>query len=343
MNRFLTAGHLPNRCCIRKEGNLAVLNQLNKQLQTLMPILTPISLVLGVIFKDFGVQLLFLVPWIFAFMTFSSSLGMNAGDVKSFKKYPKIILFSIAFLHILMPIWAAFLASTIFNDHLLTIGFIISVAIPTGITSVIWVSICRGNLPLCLSIILIDTLLAPFVLPALLKVAVGTTITLDTTALFLNLLWMIVLPSILGIVLNELTKGKVTKTLAPKLAPFSKIGLFAVVMINSSAVAPYVEKITWELISVVLLVLFISISGYFIALVLAHLLWRDPETVATFVFACGMRNIAVGVVIATTFFPAKVAMPVVFGMLFQQVLASLFSKIVDKYQIRFKSFAQATS
>lgn len=62
-----------------------------------MPILTPLSLVLGVVFEDIGGHLLFLVPWLFAFMTFASSLSMNFNDVKSFSTYPKIILWSIAF------------------------------------------------------------------------------------------------------------------------------------------------------------------------------------------------------------------------------------------------------
>ena len=52
----------------------------------------------------------------------------------------------------------------------------------------------------------------------------------------------------------------------------------------------------------------------------------------TLVFTGGMRNIALGVIIATTYFPSKVAMPVVFGMLFQQVLASVFSKVIQKVQ-----------
>ncbi|WP_241747152.1 hypothetical protein [Lysinibacillus sphaericus] len=47
-----------------------------------------------------------------------------------------------------------------------------------------------------------------------------------------------------------------------------------------------------------------------------------------------MRNIAVGVVIATTYFPPKTVMPVVFGMLFQQALASFFSRIVEQYQLK---------
>ena len=49
-----------------------------------------------------------------------------------------------------------------------------------------------------------------------------------------------------------------------------------------------------------------------------------------FLFTAGMRNIALGVVIATTYFPSKVAMPVVFGMLFQQVLAAVVFR-VNKY------------
>ncbi|WP_232423586.1 bile acid:sodium symporter family protein [Bacillus sp. AP8] len=186
-----------------------MLNSLNKRLQTLMPILTPLSLVLGVVFEDIGGHLLFLVPWLFAFMTFASSLSMNFNDVKSFSTYPKIILWSIAFLHIIMPLWAYFLSSIIFDDYLLTIGFILSVAVPIGVTSVIWVSICRGNLPLCLSIILIDTLLSPIIVPTLLHIAVGETIAVDSLSLIVDLFLMIVLPSVLGIVLNEITKGKI--------------------------------------------------------------------------------------------------------------------------------------
>ncbi|RKJ70246.1 hypothetical protein D7X33_23175, partial [Butyricicoccus sp. 1XD8-22] len=57
--------------------------------------------------------------------------------------------------------------------------------------------------------------------------------------------------------------------------------------------------------------------------------------VTSFVFAGGMRNIAVGVVIASTYFPAKVAMPVVFGMMFQQVLAAQFSRVIEIYKEKY--------
>lgn len=307
-----------------------MLDSLNKRLQAWIPILTPLSVVLGVLFQNIGGHLMFLISWLFAFMTFAGSLSMNFKDMKIFTKHPVTILFSIAFLHIIMPLWAYFLSTVIFHDHLLTIGYVISVAVPTGVTSVIWVNICRGNLPLCLAIILIDMLLAPLILPVLLHAAVGATVVINTASLILDLLWMIVLPTLAGILLNELTKGKIQATLGKKLAPFSKLSLFGVILINSSAIAPYLKDITWELVGVILLVLFIAVSGYGIALIIGRLLFKDAGIATTFVFIGGMRNIALGVIVAITYFPAKVAMPVVFGMLFQQVLASMFTKIIEK-------------
>ena len=309
-----------------------MLDSLNKRLQKWMPILTPISLVIGVLLEDMGGHLLFLVPLLFAFMTFAGSLSMNFEGLKSFTKFPIVILVTIAFLHIVMPVWAYFVSTILFDDHLLTIGFVLSVAVPTGVTSFIWVSICRGNLALCLSIILIDTLLSPIILPAIVYITVGKAIEIDTLSIMVDMLWMIVLPSIVGLILNEWTKGKIDETLGKKLAPFQKLSLFLIVMINSSVIAPYIKNISWELVGIIFVVLFISISGYAFCLIIGQFLWKDASIITSVVFTGGMRNIATGVVVATTYFPSKVVMPVVFCMLFQQVLASQFSRIIEKYR-----------
>ena len=304
-----------------------MVQRLNQFMQRYMPILTPLSLVIGVLLEQLGGHLLFLVPILFALMTFISSLSLKFRDIQVFKTYPKTILFIIAFLHIVMPLWAFTLAELIFDDHLLTIGFLLSVAVPTGVTSVIWVTISKGNLPLCLAIILIDTLLAPILMPLLLHVVVGQTIQLNTVSLIFDLIWMIVLPSILGMIVGEWTKGKLQQRFNQPFALVSKCALFGIIMINSSAIAPYVKNINAELAFVIVVVLLVAASGYVLALILGKLFLKTKADQATFIFNGGMRNIAVGVVIATTYFPSKVAMPVVFGMLFQQVLASIFYKI----------------
>lgn len=309
---------------------------INKYLQKLLPILTPLSLIIGVLLPSIGKHGLFLVPWLFAFMTFSSSLSMRVQDVKVFKTYPRTILLSIAFLHLLMPLWAYFISTLFFDDTMLTIGFIIAVAVPTGVTSVIWVNICRGHLPLCLAIILIDTLLAPIIMPTLLHIIVGEAIEINTQGMLIDLLWMIVVPTLLGIALNELTKGKLKSKVGHILAPLSKLCIFGVVMINGSAISPYLQKLDWHLASIILAVLFMSITGYAFAMLIGILLFkRDAALVTTFMYIGGMRNIAFGVVVATSYFPPKIAMPVVFGMLFQQVLASFFSKVIEVYRRKY--------
>ncbi|MED3662186.1 bile acid:sodium symporter family protein [Ureibacillus sp. FSL K6-8385] len=312
-----------------------MLTTFNSYLQKLMPILTPLSLILGVLFEEIGGQMRFLIPWIFAIMTFAGSLSINFQGLRSVKKHPGFILLTIAFLHIFMPIWAYILSMVVFDDHLLMVGFILSVAVPTGVTSFIWVSICKGNLPLGLSIILIDTVLSPVIFPLLSKIAVGRSIPIDTTSIMLDLLWMIVIPSIIGMLVNEKGNAHFVAKLNRVFAPFQKISLFLIVFINSSVIAPYLKHITWEIFEIILLVLVISLSGYTLCLIIGHFLWKKIDLITTFVFTGGMRNIAVGVVIAGTYFPSKVVLPVVFGMLFQQILASQFSKALEKYQERF--------
>ena len=309
-----------------------MLTRFNAFIQKWIALLTPLSLIIGVLLGEMGTHFLFLIPWFFAFMTFTGALGMDFKDFRMVVKYPGAILLSILFLHILMPVWGYVLATVLLDDALLTIGFTLAVAVPTGVTSIIWVTITRGNLPLALSIVLLDTLLAPLILPLILVVVAGTAVTIDSASLIMGLLWMIVLPTLAGILMNEVTRGKVKDTWSGCLAPFSKISLLLIIMINGSVIAPYLQNFSWEIIGILLLVLFITLSAYAFALVTGHYLLKEPSIVTTFTYNVGMRNISVGVVIATAYFPPKVAMPIVFCMLFQQLIASFASRGMVRYQ-----------
>ena len=309
-----------------------MLTRFNAFIQKWIALLTPLSLIIGVLLGEMGTHFLFLIPWFFAFMTFTGALGMDFKDFRMVVKYPGAILLSILFLHVLMPVWGYLLATVLLDDALLTIGFTLAVAVPTGVTSIIWVTITRGNLPLALSIVLLDTLLAPLILPLILVVVAGTAVTIDSASLIMGLLWMIVLPTLAGILMNEVTRGKVKDTWGGRLAPFSKISLLLIIMINGSVIAPYLQNFSWEIIGILLLVLFITLSAYAFALITGHYLLKEPSIVTTFTYNVGMRNISVGVVIATAYFPPKVAMPVVFCMLFQQLIASFASRGMIRYQ-----------
>ncbi len=123
-----------------------------------------------------------------------------------------------------MPLLAMMLGHLAFGDDPYTItGLILGAAIPTGISSFVWVNIYKGNTALTLAIILIDTILAPFAVPGIMSLLVGADVQLDTWAMMQSLFWMIVVPSLIGMVLNEWTKGKIKQVWGPRLGPFSKL------------------------------------------------------------------------------------------------------------------------
>jgi predicted Na+-dependent transporter len=309
-----------------------VLYKLNKQLETIMPLITPASLVLGVLLAGYLKDYSSIIPWVFAFMTFSGSLNSNFSSLKQILHHPKPLFFILLMLHIVMPLFAWSSGHLVFGDDAYTItGLVLAMAIPTGISSFIWVSIYRGNIPLTLSIILVDTFLSPFIVPLALSVFFQTTVDIDVLPMVTGLFWMVVLPSFLGMILNQVTKGKSAVILSSRLAPFSKLGMAIVVILNGAVVAPYLKEVNLKLIGIAVTVFFIAFMGYLLSFIIANMLKYDRETTVAVTFNGGMRNISIGAVVAVTYFPPAVAVPVVLGMLFQQVLASLFGVIIKRH------------
>jgi predicted Na+-dependent transporter len=233
-----------------------------------------------------------------------------------------------------MPFIAWMAGQFIFtNDHLTVTGLVLGAVIPTGITSFIWVSIYKGNIALALSIILFDTILSPFLVPYTLSILVGQKVEMDTIHIMYGLLFMVVLPSLLGMLINHLTKGKSVKV-GKVLSPFSKVGLASVVMINGAVVAPFLTDMNGKLLVIGATVFVIAFTGYLLAWMVGKWLNLDREARVVMMFTGGMRNISAGAVIAVQYFPPAVAVPVILGMMFQQVLASFFGFLFNRFEGR---------
>ncbi len=307
------------------------LQKVNVFLNRIIPVITPTSVVLGIVFSENLNDFTYLVPWIFALMTFTGSLR---SDFKAFGRTlsrPVPIIVALFILHVIMPVWAYMYGHLVFHGDIYTItGLILAVVIPTGITSFIWVTIHRGNIAAALSVILIDTLLSPFIVPYSLSLIVGQQIEMDVWAMMGGLFGMVVVPSVLGMLFHQFTRDKTSEKLSNLLGPFSKLGLALVVMINSSTIAPYIRDVNLKLVLVTISVLFIALSGYFISWMIGKYFKWEKEDIISLTFTGGMRNISAGAVIAVTYFPSPVALPVILGMLFQQVLASFYGHLLQR-------------
>ena len=211
-------------------------------------------------------------------------------------------------------------------------GMVLEFSVPAAVISLMWVSIYNGNSPLSLSLVVIDTILAPFLIPAVLKLLVGSSVKMDTVGMMKELVFMIALPAVLAMCLNEVSHGKVMETWPKKLAPFSKMCLIFVVTSNSSKVSPYMKHLNGERLEVAAAILVLAAGGYAIGWIIAILTRQNKEATVSMIYGSGMRNISAGAVIAGAYFPAETLFPVMIGTLFQQILAAFYGSMMRRVQ-----------
>lgn len=306
-----------------------MLKRFNSFIEKWMALVTPTCLILGVCFPDIAKHGLPFVTSVFAFMTFTGALKSSFKDLASVFRDVKPLLLMFSLIHVLMPLMACGIGHLLFggNANLIT-GMVLEFSVPTAVVSLMWVTIYNGNSPLSLALVVLDTILAPFLIPVTLRLLIGSRVQMDAGKMMSELIFMVAIPAVLAMILNQISHGKVKQTWPGRLAPFSKMALMFVVTCNSSKVAPYIRHMTWQRVAVAAVILTLAASGYAIGWLLANLMHKDWETKVSMIYGTGMRNISAGAVIAAAYFPGEVMFPVMIGTLFQQVLAAFYGKAV---------------
>jgi predicted Na+-dependent transporter len=268
---------------------------------------------------------------LFAYMTFITALGTSLKEFGKVLKWPRIPIYILFLVHFVTPVLAFIIGLVCFPDNpFVRIGYLVSAAIPIGVTSIIWVGVAKGNVPVSLAAVTLDAFITPILLPVYFKLVLGTAVSVDYAKMALDLFFMITLPSVLGMLLYDISNGKTKKFAQGFGGVSSKFSLFGVILLNAAAMAP---EITWDgLIIKILLVTFLMIALNYILGYAGSLLLKstDRGTVMAIIYNTGMRNISSGAVLAIAYFPPAAAIPIVLGMLFQQPLAALVPYVYDK-------------
>ncbi|SDZ47710.1 Predicted Na+-dependent transporter [Evansella caseinilytica] len=305
-----------------------MLRIMNRFIERWMPLLTPISLTIGIIYADFFKPHSYLVPWMFAFITFSSSLSITLRKIGEALRHPLPIFTAIIIIQGIIPVIAFAAGKWLFpSEQWIVIGLVLAFSIPTAVASILWITIYHGNVSLALSTVILNTLLASLFVPATLVVFFRQSVALDTAQVMNGLFWMIAFPSVLGIAANRMTSGKMTRCQVV-FSPLAKLALLFVIIINGSVVAPFILNMNKQVFGVTTVVFFIACTGYLLGHFSGKLLRLNAADRVSLLYLSGMRNIGVGSAIAVVYFPPAVALPVVIGTLFQQLLASFFGRIL---------------
>ncbi|WP_245583063.1 bile acid:sodium symporter family protein [Paenibacillus daejeonensis] len=274
------------------------------------------------------------MPYLFAFVTLTMAIGCSLEALRVVLLRPLPIVWSLSIAHIVLPLIGFAMGTVLFGaDSPYTIGFVLFALIPLGVSSVIWVSLSGGSIALMLALVVVDSAISPLVVPAGIQLFFGTGVEVEIGKMMGDLLIIVVLPTLVGVVLNQLTRGRINETVRPVAAPLSKLCFVAVVALNASAIEPYVMQLKGDLLvlapAVIALVGICYAAGFF-----SSLPFRDHELLVTLSYASGMRNISLGIVLALGYFSPPAAVPVVLGIMIQQPIATLHFYVLQKFNKR---------
>ncbi|MGG4143545.1 bile acid:sodium symporter family protein [Paenibacillus algorifonticola] len=295
-----------------------------------MFVIIPLSLIAGFIFAGTLSSMVAAVPYLFAYVTLTMALGCGVKELGAVMKRPGVLAWTFLLAHVLCPIIAYGLGTLLFGaSSPYVVGLVLFTIIPLGVSTVLWVGMSGGSVPLMLAMVVIDSALCPFVVPAGLHLFFQTAVEIKSAPLMLDLLLIIVLPTLLGVLLHQLSRGRLQEQVKPVAAPLSKLCFVAVVALNAAAIAPYTEQLKGDLFKLLPLVVLLVSLCYAVGFI-GTMRAASKEVQITVSFATGMRNISLGMVLALGYFSPLAAVPVVLSIMVQQPLATLHHFILQK-------------
>ena len=302
--------------------------KINKIFEKIMPLFTISGVTLGFLFSGFLMNFRPLVPFIFGIITLSGALRLRARDIGIAATAPIPILLFFLGSRIIMPFTVLMISRLIFrNNPEMVTGFVLLYSVPTAVTSFIWVTIFKGDLALVLALILLDTILAPVLVPGTLRIFLGASVTLNMTGMVITLILMVVLPTILGITLNETSRGKIPAMLNPWLPTISKLLIILVISINTSTASSRVSFDNPDLWIAVAVCIFFAASGFSIGKLFGIAGKLDKERQTALMMTNGIKNNNVAMTLGVSFFPVAVALPALLALIFQHSLAAIMGRV----------------
>lgn len=302
----------------------------NRYFEKGMFIIIPSSLVLGFIFASQLQPYIKSVPYLFAYVTLTMAIGCGLGQLRAVMKRPGIMALTFLIAHVLSPLVAYALGALTFGaDSPYVVGLVLFTIIPIGVSTVLWVGMSGGSVPLMLAMVVLDSALSPLVVPAGIHLFFDSAVEVKAGPIIMDLLVIIVLPTIIGVGLNQMSRGRIQHAVAPYTSPLSKFCFVAVVSLNASAIAPHLDKLKQDMALLVpVVVVLVGICYAFGYIGTAGL--RNYEQQVTVSYATGMRNISLGIVLALGYFSPLAAVPVVLSILIQQPLATVHHYVLQK-------------
>lgn len=216
------------------------IQKLSKFLSRWMPILILLVIITaiftGYYFPDQIVVLKQLILPTMILMLIPMMMGVVIEELKLVFKDKKILAIAVLMNFVISPLLAYLWAKLFFSglDPKFIVGWILKLTMPCSAMMVAWTGMAKGKTETALVIQVFSFVLAILFVPFWMTALAHSYVAIDVWFIIKKILWIIVLPMIIGISLREILVGKIgqndfNKEIKPFLPPLSTLGMYLVI------------------------------------------------------------------------------------------------------------------
>lgn len=240
------------------------------------------------------------INYLLGVVMFGMGLTLNLKDFKIVFSRPKDVIIGCLAQFTIMPLLAWGLARLFSLDEALALGVVLVGCCPGGTASNVITYLAKGDLALSVGMTGVSTLLAPFLTPLLTWALAGKSIHVDVASMFLSILWVVILPIVIGLLVKWIWP-KFTEKAIDYLPAISTIAIALIVIIVVSANA---AKLLAGGLIIVLVVMLHNICGLSMGYLIGRLLGLSVPKKRAISIEVGMQNSGLASSLATLHFAA---------------------------------------
>lgn len=231
---------------------------------------------------------------------FGMGMSLRLEDFKIVFSRPKDVIIGCLAQFTIMPLLACGLSQAFQLDEALALGVVLVGCCPGGTASNVITYLAKGDLALSVGMTGVSTLLAPFLTPLLTWMLAGKSVDVDILSMFLSILWVVILPIVVGLFVKWLWP-KFTEKTTDYLPAFSSIAIALIVAIVISANA---EKLLAGGLLIVIVVVLHNVCGLGLGYLIGRMLRLSEPKMRAISIEVGMQNSGLASSLATIHFAA---------------------------------------
>ena len=208
-------------------------------------------------------QLKGLIVPLLQIITFGVGCTMSWHDLSGVLKMPRAVLIGVLCHYTIMPFVGFSIAKIFGFPPEIAAGVVLVGCMPSGLASNVIAFIAKANLALSVTITAVSTLLAPVMTPLLMKFLGGQFVPVSFSALFLDIIKLVIAPIFIGVFINQFFHNKAAwiDKVMPKI---SMAGIACIIIVITAAGRDNLLHVGFALVLAMFLHMTVGLTlGYF--------------------------------------------------------------------------------